>query len=70
MKKFMFWVVFGFVALSVVIQLWGFAETHGVRVDHDIAKSFALKKAEYKVPDGHGAGAAGAMGVRGGNLAA
>ena len=50
MKKIIFWFVFGFVALSLAIQLWGFAETHGVRVDHDIVKSFRLKKAEYKVP--------------------
>ncbi len=50
MKKFIFWVVFGFVALSVVIQLWGLAETHGVRVDSDIAKAFTLKKAGWKVP--------------------
>ena len=46
----MFWFVFGFVSLSVVIQLWGFAETHGVRVDHDIVKAFTLKKAGWKVP--------------------
>ena len=50
MKKFIFWCVFGFVAVSVVIQLWGLAEINHVHVDHDIVKAFTLKKAGWTVP--------------------
>lgn len=50
MKKFIFWVVVFLVAWTVVMNLLYLATVYHVPVEHDIAKNFQLKKAEYKVP--------------------
>ena len=50
MKKFMFWVVVFFAALTVVMNLLFLATVYHVPVAHDIGKNFALKKAGWTVP--------------------
>jgi hypothetical protein len=55
MKKIIFWLVFGFVAFTVVMNLVYFAAISHVPVEHDLAKSFTLKKTGYEVPTLKGA---------------
>ena len=50
MKKFIFWVVVVLAAWAVIMNLLYLAVVYHVPVEHDIAKSFALKKAGYEVP--------------------
>lgn len=50
MKKIIFWVVVVLAAWAVIMNLMYLAVVYHVPVEHDLSKSFALKKAEYKVP--------------------
>lgn len=50
MKKFIFWVVVFFAALTVVMNLLFLATVYHVPVAHDIAHNFQLKKSGWKVP--------------------
>ncbi len=50
MKRWIFWIVFCFVAFAVVMNMAYLAAVTHVHVERDIAKNFQLKKAGWTVP--------------------
>ena len=50
MKRWIFWIVFFFVAMTVIANFAFLAVVNHVHVEHDIAKNFQLKKAGWTVP--------------------
>ena len=71
MKRWIFWIVFCWVAITILGEFAFLAVSEHVHVEHDIAKNFQLKKAGWTVPTLHGAmlpaqcGAAAGLGRRG-----
>lgn len=55
MKRWIFWIVFCWVAITVIGEFAFLAVVSHVHVEHDIAKNFQLKKAGWKVPTLRGA---------------
>ena len=55
MKRWIFWIVFFWIAINVLGMFAFLAVSEHVHVEHDIAKNFTLKKAGWKVPTLRGA---------------